>query len=389
MARGRSLVLYLTFALSWSCGSDGGSDGSTASGSCAPGATSSCACPNGSTGAQTCNPDGASLGPCLCGTGTGGAPGASGGFGPLPTGGAPSGSGGFVSGTGGLSATGGLPSDTGGASATGGADPGGAGGLGTGGEAAGGMAGMDGSGGAAPIDGCEVTPVPDAIRASFNLDPFYQKYADADGLPIATSSVVTDPAITLACQLVKEMTGFKDGVRQALIDGGMRFTLIATSEELSSLPEIAARYGTSLNQRARGLGSLVPTICAEENILCQRAQDRWRGENICVHEYAHTILDWGVVRADPGFRARVQSAYQAALASGNFANTYAESSVAEFWAEGVQDWYSSNLQSIPANGIHNSVNTRDELRTASPELYQLVSEVFPEDIQFDDCYRVQ
>jgi hypothetical protein len=248
---------------------------------------------------------------------------------------------------------------------------------------------MDGSGGAAPIDGCEVTPVPDAIRSGFNLDPFYQKYADADGLPVATSAVVTDRAITLACQLVKEMAGYRAGVRDALIAGGMRFTLIAGSEELSSLPEIAARYGTSLNQRARGLGSLVPTICAEENILCQVSQDRWRGENICVHEYAHTILEWGVRRADPGFRPRVEAAYQAALATGNFANTYAESSVGEFWAEGVQDWYNSNLQSIPANGVHNSVNTREELRVASPELYQLVSEVFPADIQFEDCYAVQ
>jgi hypothetical protein len=119
------------------------------------------------------------------------------------------------------------------------------------------------------------------------------------------------------------------------------------------------------------------------------SQDRWRGENICVHEYAHTILEWGVRRADPGFRPRVEAAYQAALATGNFANTYAESSVGEFWAEGVQDWYNSNLQSIPANGVHNSVNTREELRVASPELYQLVSEVFPADIQFEDCYAVQ
>jgi len=221
------------------------------------------------------------------------------------------------------------------------------------------------------------------------MDRFYQKYADANGIPIATSSAVSDKAITLACQLVKEMLSRRDDVRQKLINSKMRFTLIAASEELSSIPEVNARYGSAYNQRARGLGSLIPTICAEENILCQRDRDRWRGENICVHEYSHTFVDWGLATVDPGFRSRVDAAYRAAQASGNFANTYAASELGEFWAEGVQDWYNSNLQAIPTNGIHNSINTRAELKTASPQLYDILARVLPEKIQFEDCYAVE
>jgi hypothetical protein len=254
---------------------------------------------------------------------------------------------------------------------------------------AGGTAGTGGSGGSGGIGGCEVTAVPDSIRSSYGLDPFYQKYADADGIPIATSSLVDDEAVTLACQLVKEMVGRRDEVRQALVNSGMRFTLIAAEEELSSIPEVNAAFGSAYDQRARGLGSMIPTICAEENILCQWDIDRWRGENICVHEYAHTLMDWGLSAADPTFDSRINDAYQAALASGNFANTYAIEKVEEFWAEGVQDWYNSNLESIPANGVHNSINTREELLQASPELHALIAETLPEDIQFNDCYAVQ
>ena len=67
----------------------------------------------------------------------------------------------------------------------------------------------------------------------------------------------------------------------------------------------------------------------------------------------------------------------------------AASQLGEFWAEGVQDWYNSNLQSIPANGVHNSINTRAELKTASPQLHDILAEVLPADIQFEDCYAVE
>ena len=310
-------------------------------------------------------------------------------------GGTGAGAAGATSGAGGIAGmlvTGGVPA-TGGTLATGDM-MGSAGMLTTGGmPATGGMFGMagmtmtGGTGGSDVLSGCEVGPVPNDIRTSYGLDPFYQKYADANGLPVATSALVSDQAITLVCQMVQEMVSLREDIRQELIDSGMRFTMIAASEQLSSIPEVNAQFGTSLNMRARGLGSLVPTICAEENILCQ-PNDLWRGENICVHEYAHTISSYGAARADPTFTGRLQAAYQAAQLSGNFTNTYAIESVGEFWAEGVQDWYSSNLESIPANGIHNEVNTRDELKTASPELYDLIAEIFPEDIQFDDCAAV-
>jgi hypothetical protein len=52
------------------------------------------------------------------------------------------------------------------------------------------------------------------------------------------------------------------------------------------------------------------------------------------------------------FQGRLRAAYRDALASWRFANTYALENLQEYWAEGVQNWYNTNLEAIPANGIH-------------------------------------
>lgn len=239
-----------------------------------------------------------------------------------------------------------------------------------------------------PLEGtCTVGAVPDDLRSIHKLDKFYAKYADASGVAVTTSAKVSDQAITLACQFLTEVLAQNEPARKALISAKMRFALIAASEQLSDIPEIGAMYGTSLNQRARGLGSIIPTICAEENVLCQRP-DPWAGENICVHEYSHTLADYGFAVTDSTFKTRLSAAFKAAQSSGKFSNTYAISQTAEFWAEGVQDWYNSNLESSSGmpDGNHNSINTREELKAASPELYDLISEFFPAEIKFADCY---
>jgi hypothetical protein len=58
----------------------------------------------------------------------------------------------------------------------------------------------------------------------------------------------------------------------------------------------------------------------------------------------------------------------------------------EYWAEGVQDWYYTNLEADPPNGIHNHVDTRHELLEYDPVLYNLVAELLPAEPQFVDCY---
>lgn len=232
---------------------------------------------------------------------------------------------------------------------------------------------------------CRVEMIPDAMRRELGLDVFYMKYADARGLPVVSSDAPADRALERVCALVVDMLSERDDVRQALIDRGVRFALVAESEETTDIPEFS-HLPDYYNMRARGLGGAQVGLCAEESILCNTDVDRWRGEGICVHEYAHTISMSGLFVADPTFESRLTDAYEAALAAGLYQDTYAESSVQEYWAEGVQDWYNTNLESDPPNGVHNHVDTREELEEYDPTLYELIDEFLPQDTQFMDCY---
>jgi hypothetical protein len=294
------------------------------------------------------------------------------------------GGGGSASGAGGVGGAAG----TGGSGASGGAGAGVGGSGGDGGTAgvsgASGSAGSGGTGGAGGEFSCAVGPVPEEIRQEWDVDPFYQKYADANGLPVLGSGEPSDESITLACQLVVEMVSMRDDVRLALIDNQVFFAMLGTNELTNEIPEYSY-MPDSINQRARGLGGN-PGLCSEEGILCGPT-DRWRGESICVHEFAHTISIYGLYDADPTFEDRLEEAYQNARAAGLFANTYAMENAQEYWGEGVQDWYYTNLESDPPNGVHGPIDKREELLEYDPDLYDLIAEWLSPDVSWDDCYR--
>jgi hypothetical protein len=251
-----------------------------------------------------------------------------------------------------------------------------------------GEGGQSGGSGGEATDGpnrCVVQPITDEFRENYdNLDPFYRKYADAAGLPVVSSDAPADMARTRACELVIDMT-MRDDVRQALIDNYVRFAIIGNDELTNDIPEFSY-LPDSINDRARGLGGLPAVSCAEESILCDTQRDRWRGEGICVHEFAHTISMGGLFDADRTFEGRLEDAFQSAQATGLFENTYAMENSQEYWAEGVQSWYYTNLESDPPNGIHNHIDRREELMDYDPTLYDLIAEFLPEPVQFVDCY---
>ncbi|WP_437519975.1 hypothetical protein WME79_25605 [Sorangium sp. So ce726] len=247
-------------------------------------------------------------------------------------------------------------------------------------------AGGGGTAGAGGMDtfSCAVGPVPEAIRQAWDVDPFYQKYADANGIPVMSSNAPSDASVELACRLVIEMVSMRDDARLALIENHTFFAMLGVDELTNDIPEYAY-MPDSINERARGLGGN-PGLCSEEGILCGPT-DRWRGESICVHEFAHTISLYGLYDADPTFESRLEEAYQNARDKGLFADTYAMENAQEYFAEGVQDWYYTNLESDPPNGVHGPIDTREELLEYDPALYDLISEWLSTNVSWEDCYR--
>ena len=220
----------------------------------------------------------------------------------------------------------------------------------------------------------KVTPVPEPLRASLNLSPFYQKYIDAGGLPVLGSTNVSDYALLEARWLLLHMLSHRPEILPVMATNRARFVVMAHNEYTTDVPEQANMTPKVFwDRRARGLGGRLAS-CGEENLL-SFAGDPYSTENILVHEFGHAILNVGMRALDPGFKDRVRAAHRKAVDAGLWKGTYAATDVEEYWAEGVQNWFDNNREN---DAQHNAVNTRAEMKEYDPELAKLCGEVFGE-----------
>jgi alpha-glucosidase len=230
------------------------------------------------------------------------------------------------------------------------------------------------------------TPGITAPPTGLNLDPFYKKYMNVNGIHVASSWRVPDSCFYAAYLTVKALTDMlPEEVLESMTSRNTRIGIMARYEGTTDIPEHAyLANDTSLNWdvRARGLGGTLDlplTTCSEENILAYQI-DKYHAEDILIHEFAHTIHDVGISPVNPGFNDRLQALLEAALKNGQWVNTYAATNIWEYWAEGVQNWFNVNaeIDNYKGDGKHNKVNTRQELKVYDPGLYQILSEYFPE-----------
>jgi len=222
--------------------------------------------------------------------------------------------------------------------------------------------------------GCVVSSVPD----EYLFDPFYQKYCDADGIPIISSGEVDDLALQQAYYIVMNMLVAVPDIREELISNGAYFGVIGKNEMQTSLPEYSHMDSKYWDLRARGLGGSIGvpiTSSAEENLLCLW-DDKYYGESIAVHEFAHTISLMGLGDNFDSLLVEFTELYETAMEQGLWKNTYAGSDLQEYWAEGVQSYFNTNAQSVKGDGVHNYVNTREELAEYDPALYEFISRIF-------------
>ena len=220
------------------------------------------------------------------------------------------------------------------------------------------------------------TPLCDsAALDALGAHPFYHKHVDASGIPVISSEKVEDRALLVAKEIVEEMLGHRGDLLEAMRTRGAYVGIMSRDEVTTDIPEhahLANDPNTDWDQRARGLGGTLSnpiTTAGEENLLCL-VFDRYRGENILVHEFAHSIHLIGLDMIEPTIHEELQALYDAALAEGLWADTYAATNREEYWAEGVQSWFDANQD--PQEGVHNHVDTRAELKDYDPPLAAVI-----------------
>jgi hypothetical protein len=228
----------------------------------------------------------------------------------------------------------------------------------------------------------ETICVVSAPPGDLGLDAFYMKYCDMDGLPIVASGQVPDAAVIEATRIVRTMLSMRPDIRDSLISYDVRVGVIGKDQVTTDMPEYADLYelfpGTDWDTRARGLGATIdiPLVTgAEENVLCYPT-DSYQGENILVHEFAHTIMDLGLHFLEADFDTRINNAYNTALAAGLWDDTYAETDTKEYWAMGVQSYFNTSIEANPPDGTYNFVDTREELASYDPPLFALIDAAF-------------
>lgn len=229
------------------------------------------------------------------------------------------------------------------------------------------------------IPECVITTPPDSLH----LDPWYKKYVDVNGIPLCSSWRCPDSALVAGYNTLWAMTSLlSDDVMNALRKAGTRVTMMARYEGTTDVPEHAYLVNdTTLNWdlRARGLGGDLAfplTSCAEENVLGYQI-DKYHAEDILIHEFAHSIHLVGIVQVEPDINDRLQALLDNAIEKDLWWNTYRTTDIAEYFAEGVQDWFNVNAEMDHPDGKHNYVNTREELKERDPGLYELISRYFP------------
>ena len=218
----------------------------------------------------------------------------------------------------------------------------------------------------------EVTAPP----AELEVDPFYKKYVNANGLPVLASEKVNDYALKEAAFLVTEMLKLRPDVLAAMVKSGSRFCVIGVNEYTTDLPGWQhLKPKDYWDARARGMGGSKTDplcSCAEENVLGYPG-DPYSSESIVIHELAHNIHLRGMVNVDETFDDRVKKAYGKAMARGRWKGKYASVNHHEYFAEGVQSWFDNNRQ---PDHDHNHVDTREEVIEYDPGLAALCREVF-------------
>jgi hypothetical protein len=230
-------------------------------------------------------------------------------------------------------------------------------------------------------DTTTIVPIPDAIRSEFGItNPWYVKYLDADGIPIIGSAQVSDAALWRARRdVLMLMQTQPQSVTALLRSRRNRIVILGLGETVRDIPEYAAAFpDRSQDDRYWGgfgaIAELPITAGTEENLM-----RGLHGENVFVHEFAHTVAEQALVTLDAGFEPELASAFAHATRTGLWRNTYADDRIGEYWAEGVQSYFNVNREGpIDGNGVHNDINTRVELELYDPWLFGLLSRIYPD-----------
>jgi alpha-glucosidase len=206
---------------------------------------------------------------------------------------------------------------------------------------------------------------------------FFAKQLDFHGIPIKAPQVVVDAALFAASDRLSMLLSNQPTVISNLVSAGAELHIIGRDQVTTDLPEWRHDKGVKLNEyhgltrdeRTRGMGGLL-TSCGEENLL-KLENDRYRGRDICLHEFSHNIRNHGV---SSEVRGKFDEQYKRSLEKGLWLKSYAGSNPDEFFAE-LTMWYFGTHGDLHMTGPKPE-NGSEGLKKYDPEAFALLDEFY-------------
>jgi hypothetical protein len=219
-------------------------------------------------------------------------------------------------------------------------------------------------------------PEPAVVAIEPPEQEFFAKRLDYEGIPIKAPREVADDALRAARARLGMMLGNLPVARANLVAARAELHIIGRDQQTSDLPEWRHMKGKpfdgklTIDERTRGMGGRL-TSCGEENLL-RLEKDRYRGRDICVHEFAHNLYAFGLGQTA---RERFKTRCRASLDKGLWQKSYAGTNDDEFFAE-LSMWYFGTHGDLHMTGPKPE-NGPEGLKKYDPEAFAL----------FDDLYR--
>jgi hypothetical protein len=213
-----------------------------------------------------------------------------------------------------------------------------------------------------------------ALDSAFALSDPNEKSIQDNGIEFKAAITVSDDAIKRAQYIVKQMLSNASATLAKMRAIGFKVEIIGKDQVLTDLADYSALKGkTTLDGRdydrgTRGVGSRNMCSIGEENLLCLSGQ-RYREEDILVHEFSHSIM----AHMDPSIKAMIEIAYRNAAEKQLYPDgIYMMRNSGEYWAEGTQAWFEVTLR----HDVNGGYNTQERLKDHDPQLASILQQVY-------------
>lgn len=199
----------------------------------------------------------------------------------------------------------------------------------------------------------------------------YTQRREARGLTIVADSRVSDEALDIAVRTVEEV--FANNNLEEPLAAERAYVVVADdSQGVLDLPEFGCleeELGAQFFSHVCGVADRAdyPVATVNELDLVGDRSGPCGGLNILYHELGHLVQGWTLNYAD---YLEVKYLYQAALDAGKYRGEYASTNPNEYFAEGTQAFFSTQVRGEDRD--------REWLKQSDPDLYQLLDRIYNE-----------